>query len=139
MHGVGLDMHLQNWFDFRIPKTTIRPDFIEKSLTPPVDILPKDSAKLIWIGSEFSIEVLNEETEEYYTTFYNNKTSTSFLIDGFLATWLIDQLYACKPESETIQTVGDMKAAYTEEYEDFALFWYSEAMVKLRELGLLVL
>src|SRR5215217_8444424 len=32
MHNIGLDDLLQKWFDFPVPKTTVPPDYILKSL-----------------------------------------------------------------------------------------------------------
>ena len=33
MHGIGFDLELQDWFDFEIPNTTIKPYYIEDCLT----------------------------------------------------------------------------------------------------------
>jgi hypothetical protein len=32
MHGAGFDMPLQTWFDFKIPKTRVKTDFILKCI-----------------------------------------------------------------------------------------------------------
>jgi tRNA A37 methylthiotransferase MiaB len=32
MHGIGLDQNVKNWFGPKVPKTTVRPDFIERAL-----------------------------------------------------------------------------------------------------------
>ncbi len=32
MHGIGLDSNVRSWFDMRVPKTKVPPDFIEQAL-----------------------------------------------------------------------------------------------------------
>ena len=34
MHGIGLDTNVRQWFDIKVPKTKVAPDFIERALTP---------------------------------------------------------------------------------------------------------
>jgi Radical SAM superfamily len=33
MHGIGLDTNVRQWFDMRVPKTKVPPDFIERALS----------------------------------------------------------------------------------------------------------
>lgn len=33
MHGIGLDEDVRNWFSFKVPRTTVKPDFIARALT----------------------------------------------------------------------------------------------------------
>jgi hypothetical protein len=49
MHGNCLDHPLQKWFDFRIPKTTIPTDHIQKAVEEP-EYLQGTNHKLIWTG-----------------------------------------------------------------------------------------
>lgn len=32
MHGIGLDEDVRNWFSFKVPRTTVKPDFIARAL-----------------------------------------------------------------------------------------------------------
>ena len=48
MHGHGLDYPLQKWFDFPIPKTSIAPDHILRSLTDEEYLPSKPGTKWIW-------------------------------------------------------------------------------------------
>ncbi len=34
MHGIGLDTNVRSWFDMKVPKTKVAPDFIERALQP---------------------------------------------------------------------------------------------------------
>jgi len=32
MHGIGLETNVRQWFDVRVPKTTVAKDFVERAL-----------------------------------------------------------------------------------------------------------
>lgn len=36
MHGVGLDTDVREWFDFKVPKTTVKPNFVRNALRAPL-------------------------------------------------------------------------------------------------------
>lgn len=52
MHGVGLDLPLKNWFDFKTPKTTIAPNYIENFLNDVTGESPKQNAIIVWLGNK---------------------------------------------------------------------------------------
>src|SRR5699024_7070699 len=51
MHGICLDYDLQDWFDFKIPRTTIAPNFIEYALSDDAAFTIRSTAKVVWIGN----------------------------------------------------------------------------------------
>jgi len=62
MHGICFDYELQEWFDFKIPKTKIHPDFISNALEEEEDLdcfVPrndKPNAKIVWLGGKPLVE-----------------------------------------------------------------------------------
>jgi tRNA A37 methylthiotransferase MiaB len=34
MHGIGLDSNVRSWFEIKVPKTKVAPDFVERALQP---------------------------------------------------------------------------------------------------------
>jgi hypothetical protein len=50
MHGICFDFELQEWFDFKIPRTKIAPDFIENAIHSGTDLHTKPTAKVVWLG-----------------------------------------------------------------------------------------
>jgi hypothetical protein len=56
MHGICFDFDLQEWFDFKIPKTKIHPDFIFNALESDVDFNIKPTAKIVWLGGKPFVE-----------------------------------------------------------------------------------
>lgn len=51
MHGICFDFHLQEWFDFKIPKTTVNPNFIYRAIQEETLPTIKPSAKMVWLGN----------------------------------------------------------------------------------------
>ena len=56
MHGICFDYELQDWFDFKIPKTKIPQDFIHNALQEEVGFNIKPNAKIVWLGGMPTIE-----------------------------------------------------------------------------------
>ena len=63
MHGVGLDMPLTNWFSFRVPPTTVPPDFIETAIADTADELVRSHALLVWPGHAPTLAELQPRRE----------------------------------------------------------------------------
>ena len=50
MHGIGFELPLQSWFDFKIPKTQIQPNFIAHILESNASNQFKSNTKVVWLG-----------------------------------------------------------------------------------------
>ena len=55
MHGICFEFKLQEWFDFKIPKTTVNKNFIKDHLFTPGYFEIKPTSKLLWIGGKRTI------------------------------------------------------------------------------------
>ncbi|MEI7661678.1 MAG: radical SAM protein [Bacteroidota bacterium] len=51
MHGICFDFPLQEWFDFRIPRTSVPPAFIRNILSHEPADQPGPDARLLWLGT----------------------------------------------------------------------------------------
>jgi hypothetical protein len=143
MHGICFDFPLQDWFDFKIPKTKIDRSFIEKALleTDSFDIKP--SAKVIWIGespssSSFTKSKKGSSWEIQTLTFYDKKENFSVQLPKQEGEWLIETLEKIKVSNPKICSFQEIKADFETYFENFELFWYSKPMLTLRSCGLLV-
>ena len=58
MHGICLDDPLQNWFEMKIPRTKIPPDYIEKALQEDAHGARKPTAKVVWLGKKPQVQTL---------------------------------------------------------------------------------
>jgi hypothetical protein len=50
MHGIGFELPLQEWFDFKIPRTLIPNTYIQRALNNSSSTELKPSTKIFWIG-----------------------------------------------------------------------------------------
>ena len=136
MHGICFDYSLQEWFDFKIPKTSIASNFIEKSLLISDQFEIKSSSKIIWIGPK---PVLSKNDGETIIELFDRNSDTEIPMDADLANWLFTFLESIIPTTGKASTYQQMKESFEEEFEDFTMFWYSEEVETLRAFGLLVL
>ncbi len=51
MHGVGFDIPLRDWFDIKVPPTSIPKKYIERQIQGEATPSYRDQNRIIWIGS----------------------------------------------------------------------------------------
>jgi hypothetical protein len=144
MHGIGFELPLQEWFDFKIPPTKIQPDFIYNCLAQEPVPTVKPTAKIVWLGtlplvSEFSKTKKGASKTFLELTFYDTEESFKITTEKDKGLWLLEQLKIMSPQNKP-QTFGQLKTNFKAQFEDdFELFWYSKPIDILRHSGLLVL
>ncbi|MGG7034548.1 MAG: B12-binding domain-containing radical SAM protein [Flavobacterium sp.] len=144
MHGLCFDYELQDWFDFRIPKTKITPDFIYDALQEEADFNIKSSAKVVWLGGKPSVGYFTKSKkgnsrEVMSLTFHDKKQSFSIQTNKAEGEWLAEILQKISVSNSKIYAFQEIKTDFEKHLEDFELFWYSKPVNTLREFGLLVL
>ncbi|UMB59522.1 radical SAM protein [Lutibacter sp. A80] len=144
MHGIGFDVDLQEWFDFKIPETTINPYFIEDCLVPQESLTIKSSAKIVWIGGNplvsYTSKTKRGKTREFIQLAFHTKNElfeTSLEKDK--GEWLLDVLEEIAVNSGSSKTFVQIKQDFENSFDNFELFWYSKPIKNLRNYGLLVL
>jgi hypothetical protein len=144
MHGICFDYELQDWFEFKIPKTKISPDFIFDALQEEGDFNSKPTAKIVWLGGKPIIEHFTKSKkgnswEMMTLTFHDKKESFVIQTNKNEGEWLIEMLLKISVSNAKIHTFQEIKSSFETHLEDFELFWYSKPIKTLREFGLLVL
>lgn len=146
MHGICFDYELQDWFDFKIPKTKIHPDFIFNALEEQNDFNTKPNAKIVWLGGKPLAEIFTKSKkgrswEMMSLTFHDKKESFTIQTSKGEGEWLIDILSKISISNTKNYTFQEVKNDFENQasLEDFELFWYSKPINTLREFGLLVL
>ena len=144
MHGVCFDYELQDWFDFKIPNTTIDPNFISNSLEKEENFALKLNAKVIWLGNlpEIKHFTKSKKGNSWKMTqflFHDKNTSFEIVLEEEKGLWLYDFLQKYTPENSAKLTLNQMKLDYETNFDDFELFWYAKSMQIIRNNGLLVL
>lgn len=145
MHGVGLDYPLHKWFDFKIPKTTVPPDFIVRALEEAEPGMAKPTAKVVWLGKQPAAElfVKNKKGEQYEKaslTFIYKQGRHTITVDKPQGLWLAAMLQQLSIQNPKMLTLQQVKDDYeTAGLEDFELFWDNKPVNTLYKQGLLVL
>ncbi|WP_426094979.1 B12-binding domain-containing radical SAM protein [Flavobacterium sp. DSR2-3-3] len=144
MHGICFEYELQDWFEFKIPKTTISPDFIFDALQEENEFNIKPTAKIVWLGGKPFLEHFTKSKkgnswEMMTLTFHDKKESFSIQTNKNEGEWLVEMLQKISVSNAKIYNYQEVKADFESLLEDFELFWYSKPIKILREFGLLVL
>ena len=143
MHGICFEYELQDWFDFKIPKTTISPNFIEDALNEDFDFIIKPNAKVIWLGgilssAQFIKSKKGISWEMTTLNFHDKKGSFSLQIESNHAIWLSQLLENTSISRGSLLSLQSIKTDFEKQFDDFELFWFSKPVQKIREFGLLV-
>ena len=144
MHGICFDYDLQDWFDFKIPKTKIPSDFIYNCLEKEQKFTTKPNAKIIWLGGKPQTEIFTKSKkgnswEMMKLTFHNKTQSYDISVNAEEGKWLIETLEQISVYTENKITFSQLKSNFEQQFDDFELFWYSKPVLTLRHLGLLSL
>ena len=144
MHGICLDFDLQDWFDFKIPKTTIRPDFIYDALEEETNFNSKPNAKVVWLGgkptvSSFTKTKKGNSWNMMSLTFHDKKETFVIQTNQKEGEWLVKILATILVSNSKTTQFQELKADFESELDDFELFWFSKPMNSLKEFGLLIL
>ncbi|KGO81973.1 Fe-S oxidoreductase [Flavobacterium beibuense F44-8] len=146
MHGICFDYPLQDWFEFKVPRTKVSDDYIYNVLHEDDTFTVKPTAKVVWIGGKpiVSYFTKNKKGRTFETaslTFHDKKESYSIQVNREQGEWLVKLLnqITANPENK-VMGFQQVKQSYeAEEMDDFELFWYSKPVNTLREYGLLIL
>jgi hypothetical protein len=142
MHGACLDFPLKDWFEFKIPKTTVAPDFIKKAIDE-LDVLSNANSKFIWLGKQPTSEIIQKSKkgstwELMSLNFQTLRSNFSISVEPEKGAWLLKifpKLQIQHPQQLTLQAI---KADYEDAgLEDFELFWDNKPVNTLNKAGLL--
>jgi radical SAM superfamily enzyme YgiQ (UPF0313 family) len=141
MHGACFEFPLQKWFEFKIPKTSIAPNYIQTEL----DAVEIGSAnyKAIWTGLMPTSTIVSRakkgsKWEEMNLRFETNKNTISIHVDPEKGKWFVNLLSTIHLEASNGMPLSDIKADYIAAgLEDFDLFWDNKPINALHKAGLL--
>jgi len=143
MHGIGFELPLQSWFDFKIPKTQIQPNFIAHILESNASNQFKSNTKVVWLGNIPEIEFYskNKKGNSYEMAkmhFHTKTTTNSITLNKKQAIWLAEILPLLSVDNNKICTLQEIKAHYEQNnLIDFELFWFNKPINTLQNIGLL--
>ena len=143
MHGINFEIPLQDWFDFKIPRTTIHPDYIHDCLLSEEKFVFKPNAKIVFVNEIGSAEnyIKTKKGISYelsQLTFHLKTNIIKIDLDREKADWLIK---ICKEnflENRKKITLQQLKTDFENEFPDFEIFWFSKPMQQLKENGVIL-
>lgn len=145
MHGICFDYPLQEWFDHKVPRTKVDPQFILKCLSHDDSFIVKPDAKIVWLGSKpvvsyFTKTKKGRQWELYEIKFFNKKENFIIQIEKEQGKWLLEFLDLASPAAVELMTYKKAKEDFEKKLGiDFEPFWYGKAINTLRQNDLLLL
>lgn len=145
MHGICFDYPLQDWFEFKVPKTKVPHDYIYNVLQEDENNTIKPTAKVVWTGGRPTVACVTKNKkgrvfEMAVMAFHDKKESFTIQVTQEQGKWLAGFLVQASAESYEVTTFAKAKQSFeTALAEDFEPFWYSKPIAVLRNSGLLVL
>ncbi|MDR6560040.1 MULTISPECIES: B12-binding domain-containing radical SAM protein [unclassified Arcicella] len=145
MHGIGFDLNLSQWFDFKIPKTKIPKNYIEHAVNQEEEVSLKPSSKIVWLGTKPTIKYITKNQKGRLLnlaslSFHDKKESFNIAVEQKQGEWLVEILQLISVSNPKVYTFQEVKTHY-EAYglEDFELFWFNKPVNNLQNFGLLTL
>ena len=145
MHGIGLTDPLQKWFDFKIPKTKVAPDYIQKALEQDIYTAAKPTTRIVYLGKPPKVEHFTKSKkgnswEMTSLTFPDKRMNFSISVDREQGNWLAEILKALSINNTKMLTLQDVMDSYhAAGLDNFELFWDNKPVNTLHKVGLLKL
>ncbi|HEX3006023.1 MAG TPA: radical SAM protein, partial [Bacteroidales bacterium] len=143
MNGIGFDFPLQDWFDFRIPLTTIPPNYIERAINDISNAETNPNAAVFWTGKAPKMKVISRnkrgiQTEIAEITLQTKKHETTIQVSLKTGRWLMDVLPRTSIYKKETTTFQQLEQDYSQTVgSDFKESWNSKAFRCLKETGLI--
>ena len=145
MHGIGFELPLQKWFDFKIPRTIIPKNFIERCLEVDEEREIKPSSKIVWLGNQpisrnYTKNKKGKQQAMISLQFYTKKENVEINIKENVGKWILEILELITIQSKKTITFEAFKNSFNEKnLGDFEIFWKSFTVAQLRDQGLLII
>jgi radical SAM superfamily enzyme YgiQ (UPF0313 family) len=140
LHGVALHEPLGFWFDFRVPKSTVPRQLIQKALQEPAKPdFAKQNQRLFWLGNAPELRQENgKKGPRAVLTFYEQAEDFEVAVPPALGPWLHALLMRLTTDYDTKVLLKEVAQSFPAGHS-FERFLESAAWGLLREKGLLVL
>ena len=145
MHAAFLDQPLHGWFDFKVPKTTVVPDYILRCLEEEEYAPYKPNARVLYLGHPPKLEFITKskkgaQWEVSSLSFFTRRETANVKLNKEQGEWLAGILPELSVYNNKPLTMQEIKQNYEAAgLEDFELFWFNKPMNNLYKYGLLVL
>ncbi|WP_343850375.1 B12-binding domain-containing radical SAM protein [Algoriphagus jejuensis] len=135
MHGVGFDIPLKDWFDTKIPPTSIPKKYIERQIQSESAQSYRDQNRIVWIGAQ--PELIEADPGLCDLVFSGKKEDFALELPIELGEWVC-WLLAKVSYDQALNTLKPIRESYEADLGEFDEMLESEVWEILREHGLLV-
>jgi radical SAM superfamily enzyme YgiQ (UPF0313 family) len=140
MHGICFEFPLQEWFDFKVPKTKIPKGYIINFINSIEPRKPRPENKVVWLGTvPMSKRIKKGKSEKLELHFTGKKNDFVLLVDLAEGEWLIKLLPSLMPGEQEFFTLAAIEKSFKENgLEHFEVMLHGKSFEILRENGLLI-
>lgn len=136
MHGLCYDYPLQEWFDFKIPRTKVAPHFIATCLVEKDDSAIKTNATVIWLGGLPSVE---KNGNKLLMRFHDKKRAFDIRLEVNRGEWTIDLLKKTSYKQSQKNSFKNIQTDFDAKFGDFDAFWNAKQMKVMKKNGLILI
>jgi len=142
MHGTCFDFAHDKWFDFKVPKTTIAPDYIKRAIEEP-ELNSNPNSRILFTGKQPDSAIIQKSKkgakwEVMSLSFQTLKGTHTISVDPDKGAWLLQLLPQLQIANTKVLTLKEVMADYEKAgLEDFELFWDNKPVNGLWKVGLL--
>ena len=144
MHGLCFDFELQEWFDFKIPRTKIPHDYIVSVLENEAFPVYKANQKVVWLGTKPVLEHFTKSKkgrtfEKARINVHSKNDLLQVEVDKEVGEWFVQFCNDLKGSLKGTMSYQQMKTSFEDQTnEDFEPFIFSKQGEQLRDFGLLI-
>lgn len=142
MHGIGTDFPIQDWFDFRVPKVSVKQHVVQQAIAEqPLPDAERMQAKLLWLENLPIIKQHEgKQTKTGELLFYTKTEVVSLQCSSEIAKWLLPLFEKFSAHNTNLMTLAELQQSYEQHFTtSFASFLKSREWKTLRGKGLLLI
>jgi radical SAM superfamily enzyme YgiQ (UPF0313 family) len=146
MHGIGTDISVNDWFDFRIPKVSIKKSYVARAINEkPARDEEQLKLRIFWTGNRPQYTRENptkkgKEAGKSRLVIYNKTGTFTLITSTAIGDWLNTLFDRFMIPDQELLSLEEMKESYEKHFSSsFGSFLRSREWKRLREKGLLLI
>jgi radical SAM superfamily enzyme YgiQ (UPF0313 family) len=146
MHGIGTDLAVRSWFDFRVPGISVKKDYVERAIREgPAADDDRSRSSLLWIGNQPRLMHGDPATQaargkKVRLVFQGRAESFALTTSREVGDWLHDAFPRFAAQNSALLTLEELQQDYEKRFSSpFRSFLRSREWKTLREKGLLLI
>jgi radical SAM superfamily enzyme YgiQ (UPF0313 family) len=146
MHGIGTDLSINAWFDFRIPRVSIKNNYVEQMVhEKPAHDEGQMKSRIVWTGNR-PHHVREDSSKQGKGpgksgfVFYTGTETFTLITSTAIGDWLNNIFDTFVIQDQELLLLEKLKEGYEKHFSSsFASFLRSREWKRLREKGLLLI